>query len=70
MRCYRAYGGPKPPPINHQGIDDTFYWASVRRAVLPQREMAEADGSGREGTTPSQLTPQRWLAQNSIWTAQ
>ncbi len=31
---YRAYGGPEPPPIDHQGIDDifvgkasvTFYW--------------------------------------------
>jgi len=21
---YQAYGGPKPPPINHQGIDDGF----------------------------------------------
>jgi hypothetical protein len=21
---YRAHGGPKPPPINHQGIDDAF----------------------------------------------
>jgi hypothetical protein len=24
MRHYRAYGGPQPPPINHQGIDDAF----------------------------------------------
>ena len=24
MRHYDAYGGPKPPPINHQGIDDAF----------------------------------------------
>lgn len=24
MRHYEAYGGPKPPPINHQGIDDAF----------------------------------------------
>jgi hypothetical protein len=21
---YRAYGGPEPPPIDHQGIDDAF----------------------------------------------
>ena len=21
---YRAYGGPKPPPLDHQGIDDAF----------------------------------------------
>ncbi|MGE5647523.1 MAG: hypothetical protein ACM336_17230 [Acidobacteriota bacterium] len=21
---YRAYGGPKPPPIDHQGLDDSF----------------------------------------------
>lgn len=21
---YQVYGGPKPPPINHQGIDDGF----------------------------------------------
>jgi hypothetical protein len=21
---YRAYGGPEPPPIEHQGIDDAF----------------------------------------------
>jgi hypothetical protein len=21
---YRAYGGPKPPPIDHNGIDDAF----------------------------------------------
>jgi hypothetical protein len=34
MDHYRAYGGPAPPPIDHQGIDDvfvgkasvTFYW--------------------------------------------
>jgi hypothetical protein len=24
MVHYRAYGGPKPPPIRHQGIDDAF----------------------------------------------
>ena len=24
MRHYRAYGGPKPPPITHHGIDDSF----------------------------------------------
>ncbi len=24
MDHYRAYGGPKPPPIDHQGIDDAF----------------------------------------------
>jgi len=24
MRHYRAYGGPAPPPIDHQGIDDAF----------------------------------------------
>lgn len=24
MRHYQAYGGPKPPPIDHQGIDDAF----------------------------------------------
>jgi hypothetical protein len=24
MRHYAAYGGPKPPPIRHQGIDDAF----------------------------------------------
>lgn len=24
MRHYRAYGGPAPPPIDHQGIDDGF----------------------------------------------
>ncbi|HTA67888.1 MAG TPA: hypothetical protein VK776_06405 [Bryobacteraceae bacterium] len=24
MRHYNAYGGPKPPPIDHQGIDDAF----------------------------------------------
>jgi hypothetical protein len=21
---YRAYGGPKPPPLDHQGVDDAF----------------------------------------------
>jgi hypothetical protein len=34
MEHYRAYGGTKPPPIDHQGIDDafvgkasvTYYW--------------------------------------------
>ena len=34
LNHYRAYGGPKPPPIDHQGIDDaflekasvTYYW--------------------------------------------
>ena len=29
MRHYRAYGGPKPPPIDHQGIDDASEKASV-----------------------------------------
>lgn len=24
MRHYEAYGGPKPPPIDHLGIDDAF----------------------------------------------
>lgn len=24
LRQYRAYGGPKPPTIDHQGIDDAF----------------------------------------------
>lgn len=24
MRNYRAFGGPEPPPIDHQGIDDAF----------------------------------------------
>lgn len=24
LRHYRAYGGPEPPPIEHQGIDDAF----------------------------------------------
>ena len=24
MRHYQAYGGPTPPPIDHQGIDDAF----------------------------------------------
>jgi hypothetical protein len=24
LRHYRAYGGPEPPPISHQGIDDAF----------------------------------------------
>ena len=24
LRHYRAYGGPTPPPIDHQGIDDAF----------------------------------------------
>ena len=24
MKHYQAYGGPKPPPIDHQGIDDAF----------------------------------------------
>jgi len=24
VRHYNAYGGPKPPPIDHQGIDDAF----------------------------------------------
>ncbi len=24
LEHYKAYGGPKPPPIDHQGIDDRF----------------------------------------------
>ncbi|MGO9895064.1 MAG: hypothetical protein ACLPX8_12720 [Bryobacteraceae bacterium] len=24
MRHYRAYGGPKPPPMDHLGVDDAF----------------------------------------------
>ena len=24
MQHYEAYGGPKPPPIDHQGINDVF----------------------------------------------
>jgi hypothetical protein len=32
---YRAYGGPRPPPIDHQGINDTFAGkASVVRYFL------------------------------------
>jgi len=23
---YQAYGGPQPPPMDHQGIDDVFLW--------------------------------------------
>lgn len=25
MDCYKAYGGPKPPPINHDGIEFIYY---------------------------------------------
>ncbi len=25
LRHYRAYGGPKPPPVDHNGIDDAFF---------------------------------------------
>jgi hypothetical protein len=25
LEHYNAYGGPKPPPINHQGINDAFF---------------------------------------------
>jgi hypothetical protein len=28
-RQYRAYGGPKPPPIDHQGIEDASEKASI-----------------------------------------
>jgi hypothetical protein len=32
LEHYKAYGGPKPPPVDHQGIDDAFYGkASVVR---------------------------------------
>jgi hypothetical protein len=24
LRCHEAYGGPAPPPVHHQGIDDAF----------------------------------------------
>ena len=24
MKHYTAYGGPKPPPLDHEGIDDRF----------------------------------------------
>lgn len=24
MQHYQTYGGPEPPPVNHQGIDDAF----------------------------------------------
>ena len=24
LECYKAYGGPEPPPITHQGINDAF----------------------------------------------
>ena len=24
LASYRSYGGPKPPPIRHQGIDDIY----------------------------------------------
>ena len=29
MRHYKAHGGPKPPPIDHQGIDDASEKASI-----------------------------------------
>jgi hypothetical protein len=25
LRHYRAYGGPKPPPIDHNGVDDALF---------------------------------------------
>ena len=42
LRHYRAYGGPKPPPIDHSGIDDAFlekasitwYWHNGKWAQL------------------------------------
>jgi hypothetical protein len=41
-RHYRAYGGPKPPPIDHNGIDDAFlekasitwYWHNAKWVQL------------------------------------
>ena len=41
VRHYRAYGGPKPPPIDHDGIDDAFLGkASVVRYFYRGRWMA------------------------------
>src|ERR1035437_5604838 len=35
MDHYRAYGGPKPPPIDHQGIESAGESADYRHALEP-----------------------------------
>lgn len=46
MRHYNAYGGPKPPPIDHQGIDDAFIEKALRDVVLSRRKVIEVDRGG------------------------
>jgi hypothetical protein len=41
-----TYGGPKPPPIDHQGIDDAFLEKASVVWYFLWREVFEFDGSG------------------------
>jgi hypothetical protein len=51
MDHYRAYGGPKPPPIDHQGIESGGETASVR-AVLLSWQVADVDRGGLSAGMP------------------
>jgi hypothetical protein len=46
IRHYDAYGGPKPPPIDHQGIDDAFVGKGIIGLVFLRREVVEGDWGG------------------------
>ena len=42
---YRAYGGPEPPPLDHQGIDDAFMLKGSVTHYWYRSEWRELTGS-------------------------
>ncbi len=45
VRHYRIYGGPEPPPIDHQGIDDAFLEKASVAWYFHQGEWLQLPGS-------------------------
>jgi hypothetical protein len=45
MRHYLGYGGPRPPPIDHQGIDDAFVGKASVVNYLYQKKWLQLTGA-------------------------
>jgi hypothetical protein len=45
MQHYAGFGGPKPPPIDHQGIDDAFFGKASVVNYLYQGKWLELTGA-------------------------
>jgi hypothetical protein len=52
MRHYDAYGGTKPPPIDHLGIEDSFLEKGFCGLVLLRTQVAEVERSGLRSHLP------------------